>query len=49
MSGISSGTEDCPPLDTATVVWYADQWAFGRHLKCWSHHMSLQYDAATGR
>lgn len=49
MSGISTGTEECPPLNSTTVVWYADHWAWDKSLKCWAHHMGLHYDTATGR
>lgn len=41
---------DCPSLGgNSTVVWYADKWFWGRHLKCWSHLMSMDWHPETGR
>jgi hypothetical protein len=49
LSGIFTGNQDCPPVTKNTVVWFADKWLWGRQMRCWSHHMSLQFDAFTGR
>jgi hypothetical protein len=48
MVGSYTGDQRCAPMND-TVVWYADRWAFTRHLSCWAHLMSLRFDAASGR
>lgn len=49
MSGTFRGNDKCAPLVNETIIWYADKWAFSKSLMCWSHHMSLNYDPASGR
>lgn len=49
MSGVFAGSQECPPVTNTTVMWFADKWVWGRQMRCWAHHMSLQFDAVTGR